>query len=57
MVQVAISCGDAVEKLYTDLTHAGFEVLYDDRELSAGVKFKDADLIGVPWRVAVAGAA
>ena len=27
------------------------EVLYDDRELSAGVKFKDADLIGIPWRV------
>ncbi|MFZ1396070.1 MAG: proline--tRNA ligase [Candidatus Promineifilaceae bacterium] len=46
---------DAAEKLYTDLTRAGFEVLYDDRELSAGVKFKDADLIGVPWRVAVGG--
>lgn len=46
---------DATEKLYTDLTRAGFEVLYDDRELSAGVKFKDADLIGVPWRVAVGG--
>lgn len=46
---------DAAEKLYADLTRAGFEVLYDDRELSAGVKFKDADLIGVPWRVAVGG--
>ncbi|MBK8903440.1 MAG: proline--tRNA ligase [Anaerolineaceae bacterium] len=46
---------DAAEKLYTDLTRAGFEVLYDDRELSAGVKFKDADLIGIPWRVAVGG--
>jgi prolyl-tRNA synthetase len=46
---------DAADTLYADLTRAGYEVLYDDRELSAGVKFKDADLIGVPWRVAVGG--
>lgn len=45
----------AADGLYSDLTRAGFEVLYDDRELSAGVKFNDADLIGVPWRVAVGG--
>lgn len=44
---------EAADKLYTDLTRAGYEVLYDDRELSAGVKFKDADLIGIPWRIAV----
>ena len=31
----------------------GIEVLYDDRELSAGEKFADADLIGVPYRVVV----
>ena len=30
-------------------------MLYDDRELSAGVKFNDADLIGIPWRIAVGG--
>lgn len=41
------------ENLYTELIEAGFEVLFDDRELSAGVKFKDADLIGIPWRVTV----
>jgi prolyl-tRNA synthetase len=41
------------ETLYQQLQQAGFSVLYDDRELSAGVKFKDADLIGIPWRVAV----
>jgi prolyl-tRNA synthetase len=41
------------EQLYADLRAAGFEVLYDDRDASAGVKFKDADLIGIPWRVAV----
>ncbi|VAW39502.1 Prolyl-tRNA synthetase, bacterial type [hydrothermal vent metagenome] len=44
---------ETADSIYTDLIRAGFEVLYDDRKLSAGVKFKDADLIGVPWRVAV----
>ncbi|MCP4418800.1 MAG: proline--tRNA ligase [Chloroflexi bacterium] len=45
---------ETADSLYADLIRAGFEVLYDDRHgLSAGVKFKDADLIGVPWRVAV----
>ncbi|MCB8927910.1 MAG: proline--tRNA ligase [Ardenticatenaceae bacterium] len=46
---------EAAEKLYANFTRAGYEVLYDDRELSAGVKFNDADLIGIPWRVAVGG--
>ncbi|RMG98711.1 MAG: proline--tRNA ligase [Chloroflexi bacterium] len=44
---------ETAESLYTSLQNAGFEVLYDDREASAGVKFKDADLIGIPWRVTV----
>lgn len=39
--------------LYNDLQKAGFSVLYDDRDLSAGVKFKDADLIGIPWRITI----
>jgi prolyl-tRNA synthetase len=43
----------AADKLYTDLTAAGVEVLYDDRQDRAGVKFNDADLIGIPLRVAV----
>lgn len=38
-------------KLYAELSEAGYEVLYDDREESAGVKFNDADLIGIPVRV------
>ena len=42
--------GDA---LYDELTAAGVEVLYDDRDERPGVKFKDADLIGVPFRIAV----
>ncbi len=39
------------EALYADLTEAGIEVLYDDREETAGVKFNDADLIGIPIRL------
>src|SRR6266851_5501465 len=41
------------EKLYRDLTAAGVEVLLDDRDERAGVKFKDADLIGLPLRIAI----
>lgn len=40
------------EKLYTELTEKGIEVLFDDRrDVSAGEKFADADLIGIPYRV------
>lgn len=42
------------DKVYTELLRAGVEVLYDDREdVSAGVKFADADLIGIPVRLVV----
>jgi prolyl-tRNA synthetase len=41
------------EKLYQDLEAAGVEVLFDDRVESPGVKFNDADLIGLPFRVTV----
>lgn len=44
---------DAGEKLYTDLRHAGLDVLLDDRDERAGVKFKDADLIGIPYRITI----
>jgi prolyl-tRNA synthetase len=43
----------AAEKLYSDLAAAGLDVLLDDRDERAGVKFNDADLIGVPFRVTV----
>ncbi|MBI1282035.1 MAG: proline--tRNA ligase [Anaerolineaceae bacterium] len=39
------------EKLYTDLLQAGVDVLYDDRDARIGVKFNDADLIGLPLRI------
>jgi prolyl-tRNA synthetase len=45
------------EQLYGQLQDAGVEVLYDDRKASPGVKFKDADLIGIPHRVIVGRAA
>jgi prolyl-tRNA synthetase len=41
------------DQLYADLTAAGVEVLYDDRAESPGVKFMDADLIGIPLRLTV----
>ena len=44
---------DAGEKLYKDLQAAGLEVLLDDRDERAGVKFKDADLIGIPYRITI----
>jgi prolyl-tRNA synthetase len=42
---------EAAERLYQRLTAAGVEVLYDDRDVSAGVKFADADLLGLPVRL------
>jgi prolyl-tRNA synthetase len=43
----------AAEKLYHDLQTAGLEVLIDDRDERPGFKFKDADLLGIPYRVTV----
>jgi len=43
----------AAEDIYAKLLHLGVEVLYDDRDERPGVKFKDADLIGIPLRIVV----
>jgi prolyl-tRNA synthetase len=43
----------AAKHLYEKLEHAGIEVLWDDRDERPGVKFKDADLIGIPLRVTI----
>ncbi len=43
----------AAMKLHDELTAAGLDVLLDDRDCRAGVKFKDADLIGIPLRVVI----
>ena len=44
---------EVAERLYAELQAAGIEVLYDDRDERPGVKFKDADLIGIPYRITV----
>jgi prolyl-tRNA synthetase len=43
----------AAESLYTELTDSGLEVLLDDRDARPGVKFADAELIGIPHRVVI----
>ena len=44
---------EAAEKLYLDLQEAGIEVLFDDRDERPGSQFKDADLLGIPYRITV----
>jgi prolyl-tRNA synthetase len=44
---------ETAEKLYAELQAAGIDVLLDDRDVRAGVKFKDADLLGIPLRVVI----
>ncbi len=46
-------CDAACEDLYRTLSESGVEVLYDDREERAGVKFATMDLIGLPWQLVV----
>lgn len=43
--------GNRGQALYDELSGQGLEVLFDDREVSAGVKFADADLLGIPYRL------
>ena len=44
---------ELADSIYEALQSAGIDVLLDDRKERAGVKFKDADLIGIPWRIVV----
>jgi prolyl-tRNA synthetase len=44
---------EAGEKIYRELLDSGIEVLYDDRKISAGIKFKDSDLMGLPIRIVI----
>ncbi len=50
---LSLNENEAADKIYVDLLKQGIEVLYDDRELQAGEKFADADLIGCPYRLVV----
>ncbi|MDP6238305.1 MAG: His/Gly/Thr/Pro-type tRNA ligase C-terminal domain-containing protein, partial [Alphaproteobacteria bacterium] len=47
------SCNAACESLYCQLSGAGVDVLYDDRDERAGVKFATMELIGLPWQLVV----
>ncbi|HYO82388.1 MAG TPA: proline--tRNA ligase, partial [Bryobacteraceae bacterium] len=58
VVVTPVNMGDsaqraAAEKLVAECRGAGLDVLFDDRDERPGVKFKDADLIGLPWRITV----
>ena len=43
----------AAEDLYAQAKAAGLDAVLDDRDERAGVKFKDAELVGIPWRITV----
>jgi prolyl-tRNA synthetase len=50
---VSLGKNTEAEKIYQELEKNNIEVLYDDREVAAGEKFADADLIGLPYRVVI----
>ncbi len=50
---LSLNKNDEAEKIYNQFNENGIEVLYDDREVGAGEKFADSDLIGIPYRVVV----
>lgn len=52
---VSLGEDEKAEALYSELQTAGVEVLYDDRDVRAGEKFADADLLGIPHRVVISG--
>jgi prolyl-tRNA synthetase len=52
-VSQSAKTADAAARLYTGLSAEGFEVLWDDRNDRAGVKFNDADLIGAPFQIVI----
>lgn len=51
--EATVTPQEIADQIYHELIAAGIEVLYDDRDESPGVKFKDADLIGLPVRVTI----
>ena len=47
------NCNGCCETIFDSLTNAGIDVMYDDRDMGAGAKFKDAELIGIPYQIVV----
>ena len=50
-----VETSEVGERIYEALRGAGVDVLLDDRDERPGVKFKDADLVGIPYRIVVGG--
>ncbi|MFA9262358.1 MAG: proline--tRNA ligase [Undibacterium sp.] len=50
---LSLGADEKAAEIYEQLTKAGIEVLYDDRDMRAGEKFAEADLLGIPYRVVI----
>ena len=50
---ISIGQDKKAEKIYQDLIKANIEVFFDDRDVSPGEKFSDADLLGIPYRLTI----
>lgn len=50
---LSLDADEKAEEIYKQLVGAGVEVLYDDRDLRAGEKFADSDLMGIPYRIVI----
>jgi prolyl-tRNA synthetase len=50
---ISLGADEQADAAYVELTGAGIEVLYDDRDARAGEKFADSDLLGIPYRVVI----
>jgi prolyl-tRNA synthetase len=53
LARIGEKVNDYADKIYNELTAKGVEVLYDDRDVRAGQKFADSELLGIPYRVVV----
>ena len=53
LARIGENVNEYADKLYNELTEKGVEVLYDDRDVRAGQKFADSELLGIPYRVTI----
>ncbi|HOJ49928.1 MAG TPA: proline--tRNA ligase [Spirochaetota bacterium] len=53
VIPLVENCYEIADKIYNNLLNEGIDTLIDDRQLSPGIKFNDADLIGIPIRVTI----
>ena len=50
---LSLGADERASEVYEALIRAGIEVLYDDRDIAAGAKFAESDLLGMPYRVVI----